>query len=183
MGGGRQPGSARSARRAGVALVALLAIASCDDAGDTPVGVVDAADAITAVLAWQAQEQEPVVDADGEPELPVIFVVAGDGAVIDIGVQADVAESTHDWANVRFADDVADTFDADLEGEPVKDEGAMLLVGPIPEPAPTIEVDLIRYTTVDDGEPLRMEITSERPPDSTDPDAAPTATVIAVTTP
>lgn len=183
MGGDGQPGIARSARRVGIVLVGLLAIASCDDADATPAGVVDAADAITAIVAWQTEEQERVVDAAGEPELPVIFVVAGDGAVIDIGVQADVAESTHDWANVRFADDVADTFDADLEGEPVRDEGAMLLVGPIPEPAQTIEVDLIRYTTVDDGEPLRMEIVSEPPPDTTDPDAAPTATVIAVTTP
>jgi hypothetical protein len=183
VGDSRQPASARSARRFGVVLVSLVAIASCNDADDTPADVVDAADAITAIVAWQAEEQEPVIDADGEPKLPVIFLVPGDGAVIDIGVQADVAESTHDWANVRFADDIADTFDADLEGEPVRDEGAMLLVGPIPEPAQTIEVDLIRYTAVDDGEPLRVEITSERPPDTTDPDAAPIATVISVTTP
>jgi hypothetical protein len=170
-------------RRAGAVLVASLAIAACDDGTDTPADVVGAADAITAIVAWQAGEQEPVVGADGEPELPVIFVVPGDGAVIDIGVQADVAESTNDWASVRFADDVADTFDSDLEGEPVRDSGSMLLIGPIPEPATTIEVDLIRYTTIDDGEPLRMEIANEPPPDTTDPDAAPTATVTAVTTP
>jgi hypothetical protein len=183
MGGDRQPGSARSAQRVGIALISLVAVASCDDADDTPAGVVDAADAITAIVAWQAEEQEPVLGPDGEPESPVIFVVAGDGAAIDIGVQADVAESTHDWANVRFADDVADTFDADLEGEPVKDEGAMLLIGPIPEPAESIDVDLIRYTTADDGEPLRVEVTSEQPTDTTDPTAALTATVTAVTTP
>ncbi len=183
MGGDRQLGTARPARRVGVVLVSLFALAACDDAADTPADVVGAAQAITAIVAWQAAEQTPVVGTDGEPELPVIFVVAGDGAVIDIGVQADVAESTNDWANVRFADDVSDTFDAEVEGEPVRDSGAMLLIGPIPEPAPTIEVDLIRYTTIDDGEPLRMEIANEQPPDTTDPDAASTATVTAVTTP
>jgi hypothetical protein len=183
MGGDRQRGSARSVRRVGVALTALLAIASCDDADDTPADVVGAADAITAIVAWQAEGQEPVLDAAGEPELPVIFVVPGDGTEIDIGVQADVAESTYDWAQVRFADDVADTFDSDVEGEPVRDSGAMLLVGPIPEPAQTIEVDLTRYTSIDDGEPLRIEITTDQLPDTTDPDAAPTATVIAVSTP
>ena len=65
---------------------------------------MSSADAITAIVAWQAEEQEPVIDDDGEPQLPVIFVVAGDGTTIDVGVQADVAEATNDWATVRFAD-------------------------------------------------------------------------------
>ena len=38
-------------------------------------------------------------------------------------MQADVAAATVDWATVRFADDVAEAFDPDLEGEPVRDDG------------------------------------------------------------
>ncbi len=97
------------------ALLGAFALTSCDD--ETPAGVVGPADAITAVVAWQAGEQEPVIADDGEVQLPVIYVVADAGTTIDVGVQAAVAESTVDWATVRFADDVADTFDPDLEGE------------------------------------------------------------------
>jgi hypothetical protein len=42
----------------------------------------------------------------------------------------------------------------------------MLLIGPIPEPARSIELDVVRYTSVDDAEPLKLEITSGS---STDP--------------
>lgn len=165
-----------------IALLGAFALASCDD-GETPAGVVGPADAITAVVAWQAGEQEPVIADDGEVQLPVIYVVADAGTTIDVGVQADVAESTVDWATVRFADDIADTFDPDLEGQPVRDDGVMLLVGPIPEPARSIEFPLVRYTAVDDGEPLVVEIVSEPAPDDTSDVPAPRATVTSVTQP
>jgi hypothetical protein len=164
------------------AVVGMFALASCDD-DETASDVVGPADAITAVVAWQAGEQEPVMGDDGEVQLPVIYVVADAGATMDVGVQADVAESTVDWATVRFADDIADTFDPDLEGEPVRDDGVMLLVGPIPEPAPSIELTVVRYTTVDDGEPFVVEIVSEPAPDDTQDDPAPRATVTSATQP
>ncbi len=150
-------------------------MAACDDGDPGATDVVGTADAITAVVAWQADEQEPVFDADGEPQLPVVFVASDDGATIDVGVQAQVTEATVDWATVRFTDDVADAFDPDIEGEPVREDGAMLLLGPIPEPAPTVELDLVRYTSVDDAEPFELEITvntsTDGSPDSSDPPA------------
>ena len=183
MGGNRAQRRARSAHLGAAALLATLAITGCDSDDATATDVVGSADAITAAVSWQAGEQEPVIDDDGEVQLPVIFVVADVGATIDVGVQADVAGATVDWATVRFADDVTDTFDPDLEGEPVRDDGVMLLVGPMPEPAPSIELDLIRYSAVDDGEPFRLEITAEIEPDSTDPNDTPRAFVTAVTQP
>jgi hypothetical protein len=164
-----------------VALLGVFALASCDD--ETPADVVGPADAITAVVAWQAGEQEPVIADDGEVQLPVVYVVADAGTTIDVGVQADVAESTVDWATVRFADDIADTFDPDLEGEPVRDDGVMLLVGPIPEPARSIELPVVRYTAVDDVEPFVVEIASEPAPDDTSDVPAPRATVTSATQP
>ena len=158
-----------------------VALIGCDRDDPPAADVVDSADAITAAVAWQADEQEPVLDDNGEAQLPVVFVVAGDGAAIDVGVQADVAAATVDWATVRFADDVTETFDPDLEGEPVRDDGTMLLIGPIPEPAPSIELDLVRYDAVDDGEPFRLEITAGIEPDGTGPDDRPRASVTAVT--
>jgi hypothetical protein len=59
----------------------------------------------------------------------------------------------------------------------------MLLVGPMPEPAPSVELDLVRYTNVDGGEPITLEITAEVHTDGTDPDATPRAVVTAVTQP
>ena len=166
-----------------VAGVLGVAVAACDSDDDpAPGSTVGAADAITAIVAWQAGEQEPVLDEDGEPQLPVIFVVADDSTTIDVGVQAAVAEATADWATVRFADGVSDAFDPGLEGEPVRDDGALLLLGPIPEPERQIEMDLARYTTVDDSELFTVEITRETTPNTgTGPDPAPPATVTSVT--
>lgn len=169
-------------RLGAVVALGVFAFASCDD-DETASDVVGPAAAITAVVAWQTGEQEPVIADDGEVQLPVIYVVAEAGTTIDVGVQADVAESTVDWATVRFADDIADTFDPDVAGEPVRDEGVMLLVGPIPEPAPSIELPLVRYTAVDDGEPLVVEIVSEPLPDDTSDVPAPRATVTSATQP
>lgn len=178
------PRRARSAQHGAVALaIAALGLAGCGSDDPQATAVVGSADAITAAVAWQADELAPMLDDDGEAQLPVIFVVAGDGATIDVGVQADVAGDTVDWATVRFADDVTDTFDPDLEGEPVRDDGVMLLVGPMPDPAPSIELDLVRYVAVDDGEPFRLEITAEIESDGTDPDEIPRAMVTAVTQP
>ncbi len=167
------------------ALLAVFAIAACDSGADEPSDVVGSADAITAAVAWQAGEQEPIVDDDGESQLPVVFVVADDGATIDVGVQADVAADTVDWATVRFADDIADTFDPDIEGEPVRDDGVLLLIGPMPEPARSVELQLVRYSDIDSGEAFTLEITAEMRSGDTDPDGttAPNAIVTAVTQP
>ena len=53
----------------------------------------------------------------------------------------------------------------------------------MPDPAPSIELALVRYVAVDDGEPFRLEITAETEPDGTDPDETPRAMVTAVTQP
>jgi hypothetical protein len=166
MGGNRSQRGALATQRGVALILAVLAIAACGDADPVATNVVDTADAITAVIAWEVDEQEPVLDDDGEPLQPVIFVVPDGGATIDVGVQASVAAATVDWATVRFADNVTEAFDPAIEGEPVRENGAMLLIGPIPEPARSIELDVVRYTSVDDGEPLRLEITSGS---STDP--------------
>ena len=176
------PCKVRSAQLVAAALLTAFAVAACDGDEAVATDVVGSADAITAVVAWQADEQEPVLDDNGEELLPVIFVVADIGATIDVGVQADVAAATADWATVRFADDVTDTFNAALDGEPVRDDGVMLLVGPMPDPAQSVEVALVRYRSVDDAESFTLEITSD--PTTTDTDnSTPNASVTSVTQP
>jgi hypothetical protein len=140
---------------------------------------VEPADAYTAIVEWQAAEQEPVLDADGEPKLPVIYVVAADGATVDVGIQAAVAESTADDAVVRFADDVSDGFDSDADGSPVHDDGVMLAVGAVPDPSRTIAVQVARFVAEDDYQQLDVEITAIAQPTGTGPDPS-TAEVTAV---
>lgn len=181
-GGVRRNRVSSAALVGAVAVLGVFTLASCDDDESAP-GEVGAAGAISAVVAWEAGKQEPVIADDGEVRFPVIYIVADAGATIDVGVQADVAETTLDWATVRFADDIADTFDLDLEGAPVRDDGVMLLVGPIPEPARSIELPLVRYTAVDNGEPMVVTIVSEPAPDDTSDVPAPRATVTSATQP
>jgi hypothetical protein len=163
------------------ALFAVAAITACDSNGAAATDVVGAADAITAVVAWQADEQAPVFNDQGNELLPVIFVVADSGATFGVGVQAAVAAATVDWATVRFADDVADTFDPRLEGEPVRDNGALLLIGLMPEAATSIELSLVRYGAAEAGEAFTLKITSNDA--STTAGTEPRALVTAVSQP
>jgi hypothetical protein len=140
-----------------VALVIGVTACGNDDAPDS--SDVDPAAALTAIVEWQAGEQEPVLDDNGEVQLPVIYVAAADGGTIDVGVQADVAESTVDIATVRFTDDQGDAFDGDLDDQPVREQGVMLLVGPMPEPGPDVLIDVTRYSSVDRSEPFQLKIT------------------------
>jgi len=138
-----------------------MATAACSDSDTASPGQVDQSGAYTAIVEWQAGEQEPVVNDDGTVKLPVIYVVAADGATIDVGVQASVAAAAVDIADVRFADESSEAFDSKIEGEPVIDQGVMLLVGAIPDPARAIDVELLRYLSVEASSPFVLQITAD----------------------
>lgn len=165
----------RSSRRGSGVIAALVLTAgvggACDDDDGAPAGTIDATDAYVAIVQWQATEQEPVLDDAGEPLLPVIYVVAADGETVDVGIQAAVAEAVTENAVVRFADDATDAFDPGIEGEPVRDDGALLAVGEIGEPAGVLMVDVDRYTAHTDPELLTLRVT-ERTDATTLPDGA-----------
>jgi hypothetical protein len=145
---------------AAVAAVAFAVGAAGCGSDDAPASSeIDPAAAYTAIVEWQAGEQEPVIDANGDVQLPVIYVASADGETIDVGVQADVAKATVDIATVRFTDDKADAFDDDVGDQPVRENGVMLLVGPMPEPGPNVLVDVTRYSSADRSEPFQLKIT------------------------
>ncbi len=140
--------------------VAAIAAAGCSDGSETTpkADEVVAADAFIAVVGWEVDEYEPVVDENGDIELPVVYVAPAGGSTIDVGIQAAVVEATVDIAIVRFADDAAEALDTDVEGEPVKDDGVLLIVGDMPEPSRTIELQVVRYRTIEDDSTLTVEI-------------------------
>lgn len=178
MGGKSADRSARLARGAIAALLAL-GVAACDTDPPDALDNVMPADAYIAIVEWQVNDQEPVLDDNGDVVVPVVFVVAEDGTTIDVGVQAQVAEATTEWATVRFADQPSEAFNPDVDGEPVRDDGVMLLVGAIPDPAPAVEVSVTRYTSVDDSETLLVRLTATPGPANTSA-VSPKASVVSV---
>lgn len=144
-----------------------VGVASCADDPSNGNAKVTPAAAYVAIVEWQVGDQEPVLDDDGEVVVPVVFLVADDGSTIDAGVQAEVAEATADWATVRFADQPSETFDPDFDSEPVRNDGVMLLIGAVPDAAPSIELDVVRHLAVDDAEAFLVEVTATPGPSDT----------------
>lgn len=148
--------------------VAVAALAACADEPST--SQVNPTAALTAIVDWQAETWTP--PADAEPDaLPVIYVVAAGGGTIDVGVQADVTAATADQAVVRFADEPAEAFDTGVEGAPVHDDGILLAVGEVPEPARRVTIEVDRYEAQDDAEKMSVDVTARRP-STNDPRAA-----------
>ena len=143
-----------------VASCGLFVVASgCGSSGnEPPKAEVSAAEAYTAVVRWEVSERPAVVDADGEVELPLIYLSAESGETIDIGVQADVVEATVDEVVVRFSDDSVDSLDQGLDGIPVKDDGVMLILGDFSKGEATIRPSMRRYRSIDEDMMFRMEI-------------------------
>jgi len=156
----------------------VVGTAGCGSDEAPAVSDIDPAAAYTALVEWQAGEQEPVVDENGETQLPVIYIASADGDTIDVGVQAEVAESTVDIATVRFTDDKADAFDGDLDDQPVREDGVMLLVGPMPEGGPDMLVDVTRYSFLDRSEPFQLKVSQPDGPLGTGGSGRATITVV-----
>jgi hypothetical protein len=161
-------GGRRAAAFTVVSAVVVSALAACSDAPST--SQVNPAAALTAIVRWQADAWTPPPDAEADL-LPVIYVVAAGGGTIDVGVQADVTASMADEAVVRFADEPAEAFDTGVEGAPVHDDGILLAVGEVPEPARRVTIEVDRYVAQDDAEMMSVDVTARRPSTS-DPRAA-----------
>jgi len=153
-----------------IVLTALLVGGACNDGtavpqdtspnGEPVVTEIGPADALTGLVRWYVAETEPVVDDAGDPVLPVIYMASESGETIAVGVQAAVAERTADDAVVRFADDRSEAVDDDLDGSPVKDDGVLMLVGEMPEPAPSVTFPVTLYRSADDEQTLGVDVTA-----------------------
>jgi hypothetical protein len=161
-------------------LVGLFAglVAACGADDQPTVRQVTPGAAYTAMVLWEADQQEPVLDDRGEARLPVVYVVGASDTPIDVAIQAEVAQATVDTAVVRFADTASEAFDSRLDEQPVLEQGSMLMVAELPEPARVITVSVVRYLAVDAAEPLELEITARAPRDD-----GITATVTSATPP
>ncbi len=142
------------------AVLAGVGLVACSD--DPDPSRVDAATALVALVEWQVDEWTPPADADDDL-LPVIYLVSADGDMIDVAVQASVTKDTANDATVRFADAAHDAFDLTEDGAPVHDDGVMLAVGVIPEPARRMTLEVDRYEAKDDVELLLVNLEARHP--------------------
>jgi hypothetical protein len=145
-----------------VALVALAAgvLAGCSDDG----GAVETPDertiaVYTRVLKWVLAEHVPVRPAE-EEDLPVIYVVGGSGVEIGTDVQAAVVKNLLDEATVRFADEREEAIDDSLEQLPVRDEGVLVVLPPVPEEGRSVDMPVEVY--VDEADDTTWELNVAR---------------------
>lgn len=127
---------------AGIAV--LGALTACDDGAKPP---STAAQIVEDVVRDAAGHVPP--DPDDPEALPVVYVMSRSEEPFSARVQAAVANAVNDEIDVRFADDRAEALDAERPGEPVRDRGALVAIGPLtPDETPmVIELEIYRSAT------------------------------------
>ena len=122
--------------------------------------------AYTAIVRWEIERSDPVIDADGNVEEPVIYLAAAAGGTVDVRVQANVVSNIDDAAVIRFADDARDARDETLDNEPVKDDGVMILIDEFEPDQAIVEARIVRYQSIDDDNAWILEVTATAIDDS-----------------
>ncbi len=90
----------------------------------------------------------------------MIYLAAGSGETVDVRVQANVVATVDDAAIIRFADQAADAVDDGVEGEPVKDDGVLVVVDEFEADQPTVDARISRYRSIDDDTTWILELTA-----------------------
>ena len=119
-----------------------------------------AASVYEAILRWFAERRSD----DPEP-LPIFIEPRGEGAGIDLAVQAELIELTSDYATARFIDSreeaILETDEADDEHAIVRDDGVLVRLDPVLEDRP-VTVDVDEYVDHETLRTLRFRLTSTR---------------------
>lgn len=137
-----------------------LALVGCTSEPTPERATVTPESAYIAIVEWEVQQTEPVLDEEGNVEAPVIYLASVLGGTVDAGVQAGVVATIDDAAVIRFADDPRDARDDGLEGEPVKDEGVMLVLNEFTPDQSVVDAQVARYLSADDVATWRLEVTA-----------------------
>lgn len=163
-------GSVRAVRRvrgcrltvaALVLLAAPVALLACGDDAPEIDATAREADAWVQVLRTVGLAGAPP-PADDEA-LPVLFAMELDGGLVPPGVQVEVVNALKDEADVRFLDEREGAIADDEPGEPVKDDGVLVAVGPVPESGGQAEIDVERYRAAADRAEFVVVLTGGDP--------------------
>ena len=150
--------SSNGAIRVASAAVALLAFAGCTSEPEPARPTVTPTSAYTAIVRWEIEQNEPVIDAKGNVEAPVIYLASGSGGTVDVRMQASVVSNIDDAAIIRFADNALDARNDTLEAEPIRDDGVMILIDDFELGQAGVNARITRYVSIDDDNAWILEI-------------------------
>jgi hypothetical protein len=126
-------------------VLAALAVTACG--GGTEDGTSRDAQVYAAAIRDVLADDPPREPTD---PLPVVYIIGvGEGA-IEARVQADVAQSLDEDADVRFADERSEAVLKDEEHVPVRDHGVLVAIGVVPPDADPVDVQIEVYRSEDD---------------------------------
>jgi hypothetical protein len=138
----------------------VLGLVGCTSGTEPERATVTPTDAYTAIVRWEIEQNEPVIDPDGNADTPVIYLAAGSGGTVDVRVQANVVSNIEDAAVIRFADDARDARDETVENEPVKDDGIMILIDEFEPDQARVDARIVRYRSIGDDNAWILEVTA-----------------------
>ena len=143
-------------RRWALMIAAVTMASSCSDGGGDDVVERDAA-VYGVIVQWVVEaEAEPAAVDDGL----TVFLEALDQDEITLEVQAAVVQGLESVVTVRFIDDRAEAVDHSQPGEPVREGGLLLGLGPVPRSGNTVEVTVERYIQDDESVGSRFTVRS-----------------------
>jgi hypothetical protein len=136
------------------AMAVTLAVGSCGSGG--PSEHEREANVYAAVIRALALDEPADPGAETEELDWVVYAGSLDEErVISLEVQAAVVEMLEDFATIRFVDEKAEAIDDTADGEPVLDDGVLVLLGAVPT-GRSPSVDAERYVDLDDDEHFRI---------------------------
>jgi hypothetical protein len=136
-------------------------LVACGDDAPAVDATARQADAWVQVLRTVGLADAPP-PAEDEP-LPVLFAMELDGGLVPPGVQVEVVNALKDEADVRFLDERDGAIAEDEPGEPVKDDGVLVAVGPVPDAGSQAEIDVERYRAAADRTEFVVVLTGGAP--------------------
>lgn len=139
-----------------------LGVAGCggDDTPKTELGPKE----------WKASVYESVLREIALPaaqqsmpddDKPVVFLATADGSGIGLEVQTIIARDLKDEADLRIADSVGDVVLDGEDDKPVKDDGLLVTVTPLPDDEPN-RVELTVALYFDETDQQRIDVALQR---------------------
>jgi hypothetical protein len=137
-------------------MAVTLAAGSCGSGG--PSEHEREANVYAAVIRALAPDGPADLGAETEELERVVYAGSLDEEnAIPLEVQAAVVEVLEDFATIRFVDEKAEAIDEVEEGEPVLEDGVLVLLGAVPA-GRSPSVDAERYVDLDNDEQFHVSL-------------------------
>jgi hypothetical protein len=149
-----QIGSIRQGAVVALVGAALLATVACGDDDETSDSSSRDSDVYSAILDTVAAA-EPAEDE----ETPLLYVAPlGNEKPMPLDVQVSVVDATAEVAVVRFVDEVEQAIDQDGDGEPVIDDGVLVILGSVPPDGSSVHIPGELYRSAADTALVEYEV-------------------------